>query len=92
MQFSISAQFSSIWSIDRILSGATTLGYNLPGGDINEGVLQQYWNLTINLFSVISRKFIGEVLPICQDAVCVFHIHSRLGKYFFWKTFTDSTL
>ena len=30
---------SSIWSIDRILSGATTLGQSGPGSNCNEGVL-----------------------------------------------------
>ena len=39
IQFSISAQFSSIWPIDRTLSGATTLGQSGPGSDSNEGVL-----------------------------------------------------
>ena len=32
-------QFSSIWPIDRILSGATTLGQSGPVSDGNEGVL-----------------------------------------------------
>ena len=39
IQFIISTQFSSIWSIDRILSDATTLGQNGPGSNGNEGVL-----------------------------------------------------
>ena len=30
---------SSIWPIDRILSGVTTLGQSRPGSDDNEGVL-----------------------------------------------------
>ena len=29
---------SSIWSIDRTLSGATTLGQSGPGSDDNEGL------------------------------------------------------
>ena len=33
-------QFSSIWSIDRILSGATTPGQSGPGSDGNEAVLR----------------------------------------------------
>ena len=37
IQFSISVQFSSIWSIDRTLSGATTSAPNEPGSDGNEG-------------------------------------------------------
>ena len=39
IQFSISTQFSSIWSIDRTLSCATTLGQSGPGSDSNEEVL-----------------------------------------------------
>ena len=38
IQFSISTLFSSIWPIDRTLSGATTPGQSRPGGDGNEGV------------------------------------------------------
>ena len=39
IQFSISIQFSSIWPVDRALSGATTSGQSGPGSDGNEGVL-----------------------------------------------------
>ena len=39
IQFSISAQLSSIWHIDRTLSSATTPGQNGPESDSNEGVL-----------------------------------------------------
>ena len=34
--FSISTQFSSIWPIDRALSGATTPGQSRPSSDGNE--------------------------------------------------------
>ena len=33
-------QFSSIWPIDRAISGATTQGKSGPGSDGNEGVLR----------------------------------------------------
>ena len=39
IQFSISTQFSSNWSIDWTLSGATIPGQSGPGSDCNEGVL-----------------------------------------------------
>ena len=39
LQSSISTQFSSIWPIDRTLSGATTPGQSGPGNDGNEEVL-----------------------------------------------------
>ena len=37
--FSISTQFISIWSIDKILSGAITPSQREHGGDGNKGVL-----------------------------------------------------
>ena len=40
IQLSISTQFSSMWPIDKTLSGATTLGQSGPGSDGNEGVLR----------------------------------------------------
>ena len=39
IQISISTQFSSIWRIDRTLSGAITLGQSRPGSDSNEEIL-----------------------------------------------------
>ena len=36
----MSTQFSSIWPIDRTLSGAITLGLSRPGSDGNEVVLR----------------------------------------------------
>ena len=39
IQFNIGMQFSSIWPIDRTLSGTTTLGQSGLGSDGNEGVL-----------------------------------------------------
>ena len=39
IQFSISTQFSSLWPIDRTLSGAHSLGQSGTGSDGSEGVL-----------------------------------------------------
>ena len=39
IQFSISTLFSSIWPVDRTLSGATTLGQSGPGSNGNKVVL-----------------------------------------------------
>ena len=39
IQFSMITQFSSIWPIDRTLSGATSSGKSGPGSGGNEGVL-----------------------------------------------------
>ncbi len=46
IQFSIIAQFTSIWPIDRTLSGATTPGQSGPGSDNDEGVRE----IRINCF------------------------------------------
>ena len=40
IQFSMSTQFSSIWPLDRTISGATTPGHSGPGSDGNEGVVR----------------------------------------------------
>ena len=67
---------SSIWPIDRILSGATTPGQSRPGSD---GKLEG-WSLTIRLFSVINRTIVGwEVLPLRRNAVGVFYSPSWQG-------------
>ena len=68
-QFSISTQFSSVWPMDRTLSGATSLGQSGPVSQ----------SLTISLFSVISRTLVGGVLPLCWDAIGIFCRPSWLG-------------
>ena len=45
--------------------------------------LQYYWNLTIRLFSVISRTLIGEVLLLCKEAVSVFYSSIQLDPRLF---------
>ena len=56
---------SSIWPIDRTLSGASTPVQSGTGRDGNEGVLhilpklQHYWSLTIRLFNIIIRILVG---------------------------------
>ena len=67
-------QFSSIWLIDKTLSGATTLGQNG----------WYYYCLTIRLFSVLSRNLIQGVLPLCSDAVSVFYCPNWMGHLFYW--------
>ena len=43
--------------------------------------LQHYRNLTIRLFSVISRSLVGEMLLLCRGAVGVFYSPRRFGKW-----------
>ena len=68
---------SSIWPIDRILSGATTPSQSGPGSNGNEGVFHiphssTDWSLNIRLFSVISRTLVEGWLALCRDASSVF--------------------
>ena len=41
---------------------------------------KHYWNLTIRLFTIISRTLVGWVLPLCREAVCIFYSPSQLRK------------
>ena len=84
--FSISTQFSSIWLIDRALSGATTLGQNGPESNGNEGVLCIPQNSSItrtlpsDLFSVISRTLVGAGIYLSAEMQLVFYSPSQLGN------------
>ena len=83
---------SSIWSLNKTLSGATTRGQSGHGSDGNEGVLCipksscNYWSLVIRSFSLISRTLIVRVLPLCRDIVGVFCSPSQLGQLIFEAT------
>ena len=57
---------SSIWPIDRILSGAMILGHSGTERDDNEEVLCILQCSSIKLFSVIFRTLIREVLPSAE--------------------------
>ena len=63
IQFSISTHFSSIWPIDRTLSGATTPGQSGPGGDDSEGVLRisQSCRITGTSLSDCLMSYLGHV-------------------------------
>ena len=69
---------SSIWAIDKPLSGITTPGQSGFGSDGSERVVHipQSSSITgastIRLFNVTSRILIEEVLTLCTDAVSVF--------------------
>ena len=54
IQFDINTQFTSIWRIDRTLSGATNPVQSEPGNDGIKGVL---FILIIRLLSVIPMTF-----------------------------------
>ena len=86
IQFSMSTQFSSIWPLDRTLSGATTPGQSGLGSCDNEGVLRIPKNSRITgaspsdcLVSYLGLLLEG-ILPLCRDAIGVFYSSSWLGK------------
>ena len=84
IEFNISTQFSSIWSIDRILSGATTPSHRGPGTDSNEGVysIPQRSKITGTLRSdfLVSYPWhsLGGGSVLCRDAVSLFYSPRRL--------------
>ena len=76
IQFSLSPQFSSIWPIDRTVSGATTPGQNGPGSDGNEGQLRIHQSSSITgtipsdcLVSYLGHSFAeaGEAYPSAEN-------------------------
>ena len=76
---------SSVWPIDRILSGAITPSQSGPGSDGNERVLGIPQILTITVASS-SDCFVSYqdarwngVLSLCRDAVGIFYSPSRQG-------------
>ena len=94
IQFSTSHLFalssisnSSIWPMDRTLSGTTTLGQNGPGSNDNEGVLhipqisKTDASPSDGLVSY-PEYLLGKSYPCCRDAAVLFHAPSRLGQFF----------
>ena len=79
IQFCLSNQFSSLWHIDKTLSGTTT-----PG---NEGILPLLQSSSIAGYSPshclgsypVLSFFVG-VLSLCREAFSVFYNPSRQGK------------
>ena len=76
IQFTINMQFSSIWSIEGTLSGATSLGHSEPGSDTSEGILHIPQSSSITgtlptdcLVSYLGQSFEWGVLPLCRDTV-----------------------
>ena len=59
IRFSIRTQFSSIWTIDRALSGATTPGQSGPESDVSEKGTPHSRGVAIRLLSFIIRTLVG---------------------------------
>ena len=68
IQFSISMHFSSIWPIDKTLSGTTTRGHSGPKSDGNEGVLHIPQRSSITGTSL-------------SDCLVLYSGHSLAGSY-----------
>ena len=78
---------SSIWFIDKTLSGATTLDQSGPGSNVNEGVLHFPQGSSITgaspsdyLISYTGLSCCVEVIAFCSDAVGVFCMLIRLSN------------
>ena len=78
IQFSISTQFSSIWTIDRTLSGATNPGQSEPGSDGNEWVLRIPQSSGITgtsasdcLLSYLGHSLVGVVTILQRCSRCI---------------------
>ena len=72
IQFYISRKFSSIWPIDRTLSGTTTPGQSGPRSDGDEEVLHILKSSSIIGTSCYIQDTRLGVLLLCRDAVDVF--------------------
>ena len=78
IQFSMIILFSSIWPIDRTLSGATTPGQSGPGSNGNEEVLRisQNSNITVTsaLYCLVSYQDIRwrrHLTPLQRRSQCI---------------------
>ena len=79
---------SSIWPIDRTLSGATTSSQSGPGSNSNEGVIHISQSSKTgaspsnSLVSYTGHSFGGRGLcyPLCRDAVSVFCSPNEMGS------------
>ena len=77
---------SSIWHIDRILSGTTTPGQSGPWSDGSDGLLSIPQSSSITeaspsdcLVSNPGHSLGAGVLPLCMDAVSLFYSPSQLS-------------
>ena len=74
---------SSIWPIDRTLTGTTTSGQSEPESNDNEGVFHSPQSFRIVVYHIVlcyiqDTRWVG-VLPLCRDAVGIFYSLSRLS-------------
>ena len=84
IQFSRSTQFSSIWTINKIPSGARTTSWSEPGSDSNKGVVRILHISGVTGTSpsdcLLSCRTLDEGSPLWIGAVGVFNCLSWLGN------------
>ena len=73
-----------IWPIDRILTDTSTSCQSRPGSNgLEKGTppspVLQDWNVTINLFKVISRTLVAGFVPYCRSVISVFYSPSLVA-------------
>ena len=78
IRFSIGMQFSSIWLLDRTLSGAISPGQSEPESNGNEGVLRILHSSSINgtlpsdsLMSYSGHLFGKGLTPLQRSRQCI---------------------
>ena len=76
---------SSIWPIDRTLSGATTPGQSEPGNNGNKGVLSIPGTSPSDCLVLYPGRSWRVVLCFCRDTVGVFYSPSWLVRCTNWK-------
>ena len=88
---------SSIWPIDRILSGAITLGQSGPGSDGNEGVLHIPQSSGITgaslsdcLMSYLGHS-VGEILTPSAEMQSVYSTMQTQNVNFLWPISIELT-
>ena len=85
-------RFSSIWPIDKTLSGATTPGHSGPGSDGNKGLLHIPQSSSITgtstsdcLVSYPEHSLVeGSLIPLQRNSWCILqpHVFTRVREKF----------
>ena len=82
IQFSISTRFSSIWSIERALSGATTPGQSGPGSNGYEVVLRIPQSSCISAISPSDCWVSGQYTELNVKTILIQIIQFSLSTQF----------
>ena len=89
IQFNRSKQFTSIWPIDRTLSGATTPGQSTPGSNSYDGVLCILQSSSItgispsDCFLSYPEHSLWSLTPLQRSSRCILQ-HQTIGQLEVW--------